>query len=147
GNGFAADAGADGPECQFQCSLDGRSVIQTCTGEVVEKCSEELACGEARCQEPCAAAAADQRSDGCEFYFQSPRLLKDYPQGCHAAFIVNTSSQPVDLTFELEGKGLDISKSLYRTNPGDATLRPHTGPLAAGDSVILFVSDILPEMV
>ncbi len=136
-----------GEECRRQCALDGRAVIDTCTGEVVETCSPELACGEALCQEPCKAAAADQRSDGCDFYFQSPRFYRktSYGQSCHAVFVVNTSSQPADLGLEFEGEALDISKSLYRTNPGDATLIPHTGLLPPGESAILFVADGRPD--
>src|SRR5262245_3364953 len=97
GSQFAVDPEQDASECRFRCSLDGRSVIQTCTGDVVESCPQELACGEARCQAPCAAAAADQRSDGCEFYFQAPRYTKVFDQSCHAVFVVNTSLQPANI--------------------------------------------------
>ncbi len=142
------DGGLDaGEECRVQCSLDGRAVIDTCTGEVVETCRPELACGEAVCQEPCKAAAADQRSDGCDFYFQSPRFYRknDVGQSCHAVFVVNTSTLPAELALEFEGEELDISKSLYRTNPGDATLVQHTGSLEPGESAILFVADAHPD--
>ncbi len=139
------DGGPDAADCSFQCSLDGRSVIETCTGKVVETCSEDLACGEARCQPPCAAAAADKRSDGCDFYFQTARYTKKFAQSCHAVFVVNTSIKPVDLSLELEGKKLDISKSVYRTNPGDAELIPHSGSLPPGESAIVFISDLDPS--
>jgi len=140
----ANDGGLDaGEECRWQCSLDGRAVIDTCTGDVVETCKPELACGEAVCQEPCNAAAADRRSDGCDFYFQSPRFHKKklVPKSCHALFVVNTSALPADLALEFEGAELDISRSLFRTAPGDATLIQHTGPLPPGESAILFVAD------
>ncbi|MDF2692734.1 MAG: hypothetical protein K0S65_1117 [Labilithrix sp.] len=136
---------ADAAECLLQCSLDRRSVIQSCTGETVETCSPELACGGGVCQEPCAAAAADRSSNGCDFYFQAPRFTKIAPQSCYAAFIVNTSDAPATVSFELEGKALDLSKAMYRTNPGDATLIPQTGPLAPGESAILFVSERDPD--
>ena len=142
------DGGLDaGEECRRQCSLDGRSIIDTCTGDVVETCKPELACGEALCQEPCNAAAADRRSDGCEFYFQTPRFHKKKlaPKSCHALFVVNTSRLPADLTLEFEGEALDISSSIFRTAPGDATLIQHSGPLPPGESAILFVSDGPPD--
>lgn len=147
GNGasLVVDSGTDGSTCGYQCSLDGRSVISPCTGEVIETCAPDLACGAARCLEPCAAAAAGERSDGCEFFFQTPRYRKDLPQACYAVYVVNTSSAPVDLSLELEGARLDISKALYRTTPGDATLIPHTGTLSPGDSAILFVSELAPN--
>ncbi|OJY24538.1 MAG: hypothetical protein BGO98_16655 [Myxococcales bacterium 68-20] len=144
---FGVDASKpDAPTCGLQCSLDGRSIVQTCTGEVVETCPPDLACGAATCQEPCAAAAADRSSNGCEFYLQTPRLSKLLPQSCHAAFIVNTSTKPVDLSLELEGKSLDVSKALFRSNPADASLVQHTGPIAPGESVVLFLSDRDPTI-
>ncbi len=134
---FASLPGSDAGDCPFQCSLDGRSVIQSCTGTVLETCPETQACGAATCQEPCAAAAADSRSDGCEFYVQNFALNDD---GCLAAFIVNTSTQPVELALDKEGEALDLSKALRRTNPGDATLIEHTGPIPPGESAILFIA-------
>ncbi|AKV02675.1 hypothetical protein AKJ09_09338 [Labilithrix luteola] len=138
---FVVDAATeDAPECGFQCSLDGRSVIDSCTGSVVETCKPELACGAGRCQEPCAAAAADKSSNGCEFYFQMPRFTAEHPHSCYASYIVNTSTLPVDISLELEGKALDLSKAMFRTNPGETTLIHHEGPIPAGQSVVLFVS-------
>jgi len=54
----------DGGDCLLQCSIDGRSVVESCTGKVVETCRADQACGAALCQEPCAAAAADRSSTG-----------------------------------------------------------------------------------
>jgi len=132
---------ADAGDCPLQCSLDGRSVVRTCTGEVVQTCSDTQACGAALCQEPCAAAAADRSSNGCDFYFQPPATLREYSGSCYATFIVNTSTQPVDVTLEREDAVLDISRSLFRTTPGDPTLLSHSGPIAPGESAILFVSE------
>jgi len=141
-SGFEVDE-MDAGNCPFQCSLDGRSVVRSCTGEVAETCRSDQACGAARCQEPCAAAGADKSSTGCEFYFQPPST--DYADSCYAAFVVNTSTQPVEISLEREGKDLDISKATFRTNPGDAALIPHTGAIAPGDSIVLFLSDHDPS--
>jgi len=127
----------DAGECSLQCSLDGRSVVQSCTGAVVETCPDTKACGAAMCQEPCAAAAADSRSDGCEFYVQNFAMNDD---GCLAAFIVNASAQPVEIALDNGGEALDLSKAIRRTNPGDATLIEHTGPIPPGESVVLFIA-------
>ncbi|MDF2697550.1 MAG: hypothetical protein K0S65_5933, partial [Labilithrix sp.] len=135
----------DGPSCGFQCSIDGRSVVQTCTGEVVETCPPELACGAARCQEPCAAAAEDRSSNGCEFFFQMPRFSALFPQSCYATFVVNSSTKPITLSLDREGQPLDISKALFRTNPGETTLIPLEGPIPPGESAILFVADRPPN--
>ena len=127
--------------CPLQCSIDGRSVLRSCTGEVFETCRPEQACGAALCQEPCAAAAADRSSNGCDFYFQAPATSASFAGSCYATFIVNTSTLPVDITLEREGVALDISQSLFRTNPGAATLLQHSGPIGPGESAILFVSE------
>lgn len=132
------DAGA----CVDRCSLDGRSVIK-CTGELVEACPSDLACGGGKCQAQCAAAAAEGSSNGCEFFLQPPFLVATvfHAHSCYASYVVNTSTVPVDVELEYQGKALDISKSMYRTVPGEATLVPHTGAIAPGDGVVLFVSD------
>jgi len=138
---FQADD-ASAPVCGRQCSVDGRSVVDTCTNEVVESCPAELACGAARCQDPCAAAAADRSSNGCEFYFQMPAFSPErVPQSCFAALVVNTSTQPLELSLEQKGEALDLSKAVFRTNPGDASLLPLDGPIPAGESAVLFVAD------
>ncbi|MDF2692816.1 MAG: hypothetical protein K0S65_1199 [Labilithrix sp.] len=140
-----ADFGPTAPPdagCPNTCSLDGRAVVR-CTGEVVERCPDDLACGGGRCQGQCAAAAAAQSSNGCGFYLQSPRLIQfeGLQHSCFAAFIVNTSTKPAEIGLEYEGKALDLSRSLYQTTPGEATLRPQQGPILPGEGAILFVSD------
>ena len=143
---FGFDAAApDVPVCGKQCSLDGRTVVDGCTGETLQTCSDDEACGSGTCQEPCAAAAADRSSNGCEFYLQEPIYTKVYGQSCYAAFVVNTSNQPVNVTLEREGAELDISKAVFSTQTGSADLTPHEGAIAPGESVILFVSDQGPN--
>jgi len=134
---------ADAGDCPLQCSLDGRSVIQSCDGTVAETCPDTQACGAARCQEPCAAAAADPSSNGCEFYVQNFAQNED---GCLAAFIVNTSAQPVEIALDKDGEVLELSKAGWRTNPGDATLLEHSGPIPPGESVIVFIASPNPHM-
>ncbi|MDF2697431.1 MAG: hypothetical protein K0S65_5814, partial [Labilithrix sp.] len=119
--------------------------IRACTGEIVETCRPELACGAGTCQEPCAAAAADRSSNGCDFYLQPPRFTKSFSQSCYAAYVVNTSAVPVDIALELKGERLDLSKAVYQLKPGDVALTAHTGPLPPGESAILFVSDGPPD--
>ncbi|OJY28765.1 MAG: hypothetical protein BGO98_07930 [Myxococcales bacterium 68-20] len=137
------DAGTG--ECPFQCSLDGRSVTRSCTGEVVETCRADLACGAAKCQDPCAAAAADKSSNGCEFLFTSPVPFREAADSCYAVFVVNASTHPAEISLGRQGEALDISRAMFQTVSGDATLIPHTGTVAPGESVILFVSGPDPE--
>ena len=146
-DGFGRDA-SSGVVCPLQCSLDGRSVVETCTGSVVETCPPELACGAGSCQEPCAAAAADRSSNGCEFFLQPARFTKGYGQGCYAAYLVNTAAKPIEVSLELKGERLDISKALFRLNAGpDSTWTPLAGTIEPGDSAVLFVSGPTPQTV
>ncbi len=136
-----ADAGADAEVCLSQCSLDGRSVVSSCTGEVLETCADDKACGGAKCLAPCEAAAADRSSDGCEFYFAAPRFEGWPLQSCHAVFVVNSSNQPATLSLEFRGRTLDLSRAAYRAVPNSTDLELLQGPIAPGESAILFVSD------
>ena len=141
-----ASADASPVTCQHQCSLDGRSVLDTCTGHVVASCAADQACGGGACLAPCDAATAERSSLGCDFYMQPPLFVKDMGQSCYASFIVNTSLLPADVALELEGKPLDVSKALFKTQPGSATLVPQVGSIAPGDTAILFVSDKDPNV-
>ena len=136
-----SEVDADAGTCADRCSLDGRSVIR-CSGEI-EPCPIELACGGGSCRQPCDAVATEGSTNGCEFYFQPPLLTthNDWPYSCYATYLVNTSTVPVDVGIEFEGKALDLSKAIYRTLPGEAKLAPHVGAVMPGDGVILFVSD------
>ena len=136
-----SDAGADAEVCLSQCSLDGRAVVDSCTGEVQETCADDKACGAAKCQDLCEAAAADKSSTGCEFYFAAPRFEYWPLQSCHAVFVVNASNQPAALSLEFRGQTLDLSRSAYRAVPNSTDLELLDGPIAPGESAIVFVSD------
>lgn len=139
-SGFDDDASVEPEACGFRCSLDGRSVVQACTGEIVETCKPELTCGGGTCQEPCAAAAADNSSNGCDFYLQPPAYRE--AQACYAAYVVNTSNLPVAMSWELEGQKLDLEKAVFRATPGKPNeLEHHTGPIPPGETVVVYISD------
>ncbi|OJY29063.1 MAG: hypothetical protein BGO98_42475 [Myxococcales bacterium 68-20] len=135
----------DAETCLLQCSLDGRSIIDSCTGGVVETCADDLACGAAKCQEPCAAAEADRSSNGCDFYFTQP--LSAYPfASCFATFVVNASNKPATVSLELGGEELDVSGALFRAVPNSTDLELLEGPIPPGESAILFVADWDPTI-
>jgi len=134
------EAGApDAETCYLQCSLDGRAIIDSCTSAVVETCADDLACGAAKCQEPCAASEADRSSNGCGFFLAQP--YTGYPVSCFATFVVNASNQPATVSLELRGEALDVSRALFRAVPNSADLEPLEGPIAPGESAILFLGD------
>ena len=136
------EAGApDAETCFLQCSLDGRSIIDSCTGGVVETCADDLACGAATCQEPCAAAEADRSSNGCDFYFTKPRHFMPHVGSCFATFVVNASNQPATVSLSLGEEALDVSGALFRAVPNSTDLEPLDGPIPPGESALLFVAD------
>ena len=135
----------DAERCFRQCSLDGRSIIDSCTGGVLETCADDLACGAAKCQEPCAAAEADRSSNGCDFYFTKPRHFRPDIGSCFATFVVNASNKPATVTLERKGEELDVSRALFRAVPNSTDLEPLTGPIPPGESAILFVADWDPD--
>jgi len=141
-------ADADVPEtsiCQRRCSLDFRAVLD-CNDQVVERCSDALACGAGRCQDPCAAAAAEPSSLGCEFYVQAANLgAPVISPSCYAALLVNTSTQPVDVSVELDGQPRDLTHALFRSTQGTIELERLDGPLPPGESAILFLADNDPD--
>jgi hypothetical protein len=153
---LVSDGGDEGPvprgdACALQCSIDFRSVVRTCDGTVVETCPDNLACANAACVDPCQAAAINESSLGCEFFMQPPskdNYSDAYEAGsCYAAYVVNTSTSPATLALDLQGMALDLSGAVFQFMPGTATLKPHTGPIAPGDSVAVFVMDppLLPN--
>ncbi len=119
-------------------------IVRTRTGELAQSARTTWPAAPVVARRCADAAAADRSSNGCEFYLQPPLLHETISANrCYAAYVVNTSVQSVDLKLSSsQGTPLDIRRSLrLRTLPGDATLIPHTGPIAPGESVILFVSD------
>lgn len=142
----SSDAGPDAPTCGSTCTLDHRSVIDTCTGEIKETCAEDKACGAGICQEPCAAAAADNSSNGCDFYLQPPVRIARYSQSCFAAYVVNTSLKSVDLTLSVGADRIDLSTAVYDQDPNDPTaVIRHEGPVLPGATAIVYLSDQDPS--
>ncbi|AKU95110.1 hypothetical protein AKJ09_01774 [Labilithrix luteola] len=143
---FVSDDAADSssPACLLQCSPDFRSVVRSCDDVVVETCPPELGCADARCIEPCAAAAVAKSSLGCEFYLQPPPVSQAYANSCYAAYIVNSWNTPVDVVLEHDGRPLDLSGAVYRFVPGTANIERSEGPIPPGDAVVVFLASAPP---
>ncbi len=129
--------------CGRQCSADLHAVID-CNGAVLEDCSGGRACdtGSYTCQDACAAAEANHRSVGCDYYAtQMETLTAGY---CFAAFVANTWSFPVHITVEYKAATLDAA-TFTRIPSGTGsslTYAPYdaTQGLAPGEVAILFLA-------
>ena len=83
GSGSQVDAG-----CATSCSDDLRSVID-CNGNVVQSCAASDQCDTSaiQCTNACAAAEANHRSVGCDYY--ATYMDSEIPQYCFAVFVAN----------------------------------------------------------
>jgi hypothetical protein len=142
GDDDGSNASADAA-CGRQCSADLHAVVD-CNGAVVEDCTGGLACDPTSytCQDACAAAEANHRSVGCDYYATEMETLT--PGYCYAVFVANTWTFPAHITVEYGGQTLN-AQSFTRIPSGagpslvyatyDATMG-----LPPGEVAILFLA-------
>lgn len=129
----------------LKCSRDLHSVVDGCTGNVVQTCPPDQGCGSEKCVAPCDAAAQSLGSIGCSFYTTPPDTLRTLDSSCFAAFVANTWSTPVNVTATYGADALDISKSVYRAIPSttddytNITYQRIDGPIPPGEVGIVFL--------
>lgn len=127
-----------------RCSRDLHSVLDNCTGEVVEACSSETGCAKGECIAACDSAAAAEGSIGCSFAAVPPDVPADKAPGCFAAIVSNTWTTPVHVTAELAGVTLDLSKSVYKvtTGPDGAPVYESLGgEIPVGEAGVIFLAE------
>jgi IgGFc binding protein len=148
------DAGGPAASC-IHCSRDLKQVLDGCDGDdtakVVATCNADQGCGAGTCVDPCAAAALNQGSVGCEFWTLPPAdqlgaNAKTARGSCFAATIANTWDRAVNISAEFRGAPLDISKSTYRARrEGEVPVyEPIEGPLPPGEVALVFLAHV-PE--
>ncbi|HEY5949831.1 MAG TPA: hypothetical protein VIV40_30255, partial [Kofleriaceae bacterium] len=132
-----------GGGCSRQCSSDLHSVVD-CNGGVVEDCSGGLACDPTTytCQDACAAADANHRSVGCDYFATEMETLT--PGYCYAVFVANTWTYPAHINVEYRGQMLN-TQSFTRIPSGSGPTLTHgtydaTQGLAPGEVAILFLA-------
>jgi hypothetical protein len=106
GGGDDDPSGPDALTCGRECSADLHSIVD-CNGNVLETCGEDNACDPTTytCQNACAAAEANHRSVGCDYY---ATLMDTMTQGyCFAVFVANTWSSPAHIEVEFNGQTLN----------------------------------------
>lgn len=142
---LVTDAAAPEPAaCEGRrCSRDLHSVLDNCTGEVIEACSSDAGCANGECVPACSSAAAAQGSIGCSFAAVPPDVPADKAPGCFAAIVSNTWTTPVHVTAELAGAPLDVSKSVYRVTSGPdgaPVYEPLDGVIPVGEAGVVFLA-------
>lgn len=126
------------------CSRDLHSVIDVCSGTVVQSCPSDMGCAEGRCVPACESAEKSQGTVGCAFW-TTPATGDVFPGqagGCFAASIANTWNAAVHIEAEYDGQALDISKSTFlpRVNGHQVDYEPLEGPLPPSEVAIVFLS-------
>jgi hypothetical protein len=136
------DTNPDSGECR-QCSADLHAVTD-CNGGVVEDCSGGRACDPTSytCQDACAAAEANHRSVGCDYYATEMETLT--PGYCYAVFVANTWTFPAKLQVEFRGQMLNTQSFTRIPNGSGAGLTYGTYDanlgLPPGEVAILFLA-------
>jgi hypothetical protein len=102
--------------CANTCSDDLRSVVD-CNGNTVQACAASDQCDTSaiECTNACAAAEANHRSVGCDYY--ATYMDSEIPQYCFAVFVSNTWTTPAHVSVEYNGQSMPVT-SFTRTPVG-----------------------------
>ena len=110
----AAD-NADPPDCRHQCSLDGRSIIDTCTDNVVETCLPDHVCGGGVCSRRVRPPLPIVTRTAASSMFRRLSFRQHRP--AISVLFRHVRRQYLDrnppISLELEGKTLDVSKRFF----------------------------------
>ncbi|MEO8841287.1 MAG: IgGFc-binding protein [Kofleriaceae bacterium] len=140
GNGD--DDGGSGVCATNLCSPDLHDVVD-CQGNIIQQCADGLGCASGACVDPCAAAAANTSSVGCDYYAVNPDSYITANGSCFAAYIANTWNAPVSINVEYNGQQLDTSV-MARIPTGQGTTLQYTpligGMLQPNQVAILFLA-------
>ncbi len=134
-----------GPACQvLSCSEDLQSIL--CDGVPQDNCAQGSYCVDAACVplSACEASKLLKSSEGCEYYAVKSELIAEAAGSCFAAFVANTSEQPVKLTVEYDGQVLPVA-SFTRIPTGQGkniAYQPYDANvgLPVGEVAIMFLS-------
>jgi len=135
------DPGVDA-SCGRECSPDLHSVVD-CNGNVIQACDNGNACDPTTytCQDACAAAEANHRSVGCDYYATLMETMT--PGYCFAVFVANTWTSPAHIEVEYNGSTLNTQSFTRIPSGSGPTLTQGSydavAGLPPGEVAILFL--------
>lgn len=137
------DAGGfDVQTCAPTCSLDGRAVLDPCTG-AENKCGALETCSEGACLDACRQAEKSKASVGCDYWAISMDIHRDLVGSCFVTMVTNTFSTPARIAAAFRGAPIDLAKhaAIPRGEGKTLTYEPYDPAkgLPAGDALILFL--------
>jgi len=143
GSPHSAGPDAGPPQCARRCSADLRQVLD-CEDNVVETCgaADECDLSQNACTNACAAAEANDRSTGCDYY--AVHMDTYNPSYCFAVVVANTWTTPAKIAVEYNGMALaveDFTRLPVGAGPS-LTYAPYDAAagLAPGEVATLFLS-------
>ena len=99
--------------CDPTCSNDLTAVVD-CIGQVLETCTADQGCANAKCiDNPCAAAEQTKSSYGCDYWAVKTALRPQADGACFAAFVANTWAKPAHLDVSYNNQVLDPKTFAY----------------------------------
>lgn len=99
--------------CDPTCSNDLTSVVD-CFGQVLETCTADQGCANAKCiDNPCQAAELTKSSYGCDYWAVKTALRPQADGACFAAFVANTWAKPAHIDVSYNGSALDPKTFAY----------------------------------
>lgn len=100
----------DVPACKPTCSLDGRSVVDSCQGTVAAKCGSKETCVDAKCVDACGLADATKASVGCDYWAVGMDIHPTLVGSCFVTLVTNTFSEPAHVAAQFRDGNIDLSK-------------------------------------
>jgi hypothetical protein len=132
-------------ECFDGCSDDGMSVV-SCNGTVLETCTGDDRCVNAKCvANPCIGDAPTESSMGCDFWAAQPTMRTGGSTGCFALYLVNPWPAPAHLAVDFQGASQPVETfaAIPAGQGSNITFTPYD-PVAGvppGEVAILFFAE------
>lgn len=143
GGGLSFGGNSSGGGCPTHCSTDLHHVVD-CNDQIIDTCADDLGCSpDGTCIAPCAAAAENGSTIGCDFYSVVPGPMNENRGSCFAALIANTWTSPVTISAERGGATFDID-TIARVPEGSGASINYVplsgGKLDPGKIALVFLS-------
>jgi hypothetical protein len=145
GGTLNVDGSSDSGLVQCKPCSDDFTEVLNCDGTVKQTCPANQLCGAGTCMDPCAAAAANKSTIGCDYYAVTMNAMFSGFGGCFVSFVANTYKENVKIQASWKGQNIDLAAHAAiptgtGTNIQYGTYDPAVG-LAPGQVAILFLAN------
>lgn len=143
GGSMSGGSSSSGESCPKGCSNDLKRIVD-CQGLTLATCTADQGCFNGACEaDPCAAAAKEKSSIGCDYWAVKTAQRLQASGACFSASVANIWEKPTKISVEFQKKKLDPSSFAYLVKSNGSTVDyapyPATG-VPPGRVAILFLS-------